>query len=136
MTSKQRDLFQQLADQFEIAFLERGTEIQPRNIGALEALAFAYTRTGEYQRGLAIDRRLAEAWPHNPMILYNLACSLSLVGDLDACVDTLQEAINLGYDDWRHMDADEDLENLRADPRYAGLRKRICPPSHDADEML
>jgi len=128
------DHYEKIANQFEIRFLEVGTVLQPRNVVALEALAFAYTSAGEYHKGLAIDRKLVAAEPGNPMILYNLACSLSLVGEIDECLQTLELAIAEGYEDWRHMERDPDLLNARRDPRYGRLRNALRRPFRDTDD--
>ena len=50
-------------------------------------------------RGIGVDRELARQVPDNPIVQYNLACSLALLGHKDAAMDSLEEAVSLGYAD-------------------------------------
>jgi tetratricopeptide (TPR) repeat protein len=50
--------------------------------------------------------------------MYNLACAYAHLGQKDAAFDWLFKAIDAGYDQASHMRRDEDLDNLRGDPRY------------------
>jgi Flp pilus assembly protein TadD len=111
---------------FEVELFEVVLSHRPDDVDALEALGMAYTQRGEYDRGLGIDRRLAELRPQNPRIHYNLACSYALVGDVDLSIATLERAIELGYDDLEHLEKDADLDAIRHDRRYAALVKKIA----------
>jgi predicted Zn-dependent protease len=110
---------------FETAVLELRLEQDPGNIALLSALAEACTRLRRYGKGLALDQRLVERDPAEPVFRYNLACSLVLTGDLAAACDALETAVRLGYRDFEHMAQDPDLRRLRRAPRYAGLRERL-----------
>ena len=110
---------------FEQALYESILERDPANIEALMALGESCTKAKDYARGLEIDRRLAHLRPSDALVHYNLACSLSLTGNLDEAFATLGRALDLGYMDLDHLDRDEDLEALRKDPRFAALRRRL-----------
>jgi tetratricopeptide (TPR) repeat protein len=103
---------------YEIAFYEGVLEKAPLFIDALTALGNAYTQTGEYEKGLRIDKRLEVLLPDDPIVLYNLACSYSLLGYLDDALLTIKRSVKCGYDDFDHMSSDPDLENLRQDERF------------------
>jgi len=45
--------------------------------------------------------------------LYNIACCEALLGNIDAALATLTQAINSGYRDIQHMEQDPDLNSLR-----------------------
>jgi len=111
---------------FEITFYENILRHSPRFVEALMALAELYTKEGLYEKGLELDRRLAVLRPEDPVIQYNLACSLSLQGDVTAAFDVIKRAINNGYEDFEHLEKDEDLLNLFRDPAfqayYSGLK--------------
>ncbi len=109
----------------EIDFYKGILEDKPDFVEALYALGDAYTRAGFYKEGLEVDKKLSQMRPQDPVVFYNLACSYSLVGDLDQALKSLKKAIVLGYADFSYMDNDPDLENLRRDPRYKELRERI-----------
>jgi hypothetical protein len=106
---------------FEIIFLEPLAEALPACPEVLKILAEHYTTAGRYTDGLALDRRLAHLRPDDPVVHYNLGCSLSLVGSVEEALETLVRAIHLGYNDFDHMRADPDLENARRDPRFEML---------------
>ncbi|HKD18619.1 MAG TPA: tetratricopeptide repeat protein, partial [Thermoanaerobaculia bacterium] len=50
--------------------------------------------------------------------LYNQACALSLGGKKDAALDMLQKALDAGFDQPDIFDRDDDLDNVRNDPRF------------------
>lgn len=110
-----------LGREFMLAILEVETARHPENVEALAELGHAYTREGRHLDGLRIDRKLARLIPDDPTVHYNLACSLALLGRLDAALDALEESIGLGYADPEFMAKDEDLSSLRGDSRYETL---------------
>jgi tetratricopeptide (TPR) repeat protein len=121
---------------FEIAVFEIVLVHAPDDLQALEALGMAYTQRGLFEKGLRVDRRLAELKPGNARVHYNLACSYSLVGDIDLSIASLERAIELGYDDLEHLERDRDLDPVRQHPRFSELVKKIPSPdrSRDASE--
>lgn len=88
------------------------------NVEELKKLAFEFTARGPYEKGLEIDEELAEKCPTDPIVHYNLACSYSLLNRVDDSLQSLAKALWLGYEDFEHMLADADLENIRDDPRF------------------
>ena len=110
---------------FEIEFYERVMERNPNAVDVLMALGDDYTKAGRYREGLAIDLKLAKLRSNDPVVHYNLACSYSLLGQVDEALETLRRAIAVGYRDFSHMQRDPDLENVRRDPRYLALLQEI-----------
>jgi tetratricopeptide (TPR) repeat protein len=113
---------------FEIWFYEGITKDCPDYVEVLQALGNSYTARGYYEKGLFVDRKLATLCPADPVVYYNLACSYSLIGELDEAFKSLDQAVKLGYNDVQHMSADPDLKNLRSDPRYAEILKLMKVP--------
>lgn len=111
--------------EFEVRFFEGLSQRDPDYVEALQILGDAYTKTGQWEKGLQIDQRLAELCPNNPLVFYNLACSYSLMSRLDEGFAALQTAVQLGYDDSRWLSRDPDLKNLRTDSRFERIRKDI-----------
>lgn len=110
---------------FEIAFYNGLIEKNPNFIEALVALGDLYTKSGMYKEGLAIDEQLVQLKPEDPIVLYNLACSYSLLEDIDKAFRAFKKAINRGYYDLQHLEQDDDLTNLRKDRRFQQYLTRI-----------
>jgi tetratricopeptide (TPR) repeat protein len=64
-----------------------------------------------------------ELSPGDPMMLYNGACLYALLGEADRALDTLARAVGMGYENFRWMQHDPDLDRLRNDPRFIELTK-------------
>ncbi len=104
---------------FELDFYEAILEKRPDHVGTLEALGHLYTELGEHEKGMSIDKRIIELKPESAVAHYNLACSYSLLEIIGKALEALRTAAKLGYEDWEHLERDDDLANLRADGRYA-----------------
>ncbi|MEW6355941.1 MAG: tetratricopeptide repeat protein [Planctomycetota bacterium] len=111
--------------EFEVAFLEGILDADPYHEDALAFLGHAYTRLGRYEDGLRMDERIVRMSPNNSAALYNLACSYSLLHRIDDALNALERAVENGYSDLTHMLGDEDLVNVRNDPRFANILHRI-----------
>jgi tetratricopeptide (TPR) repeat protein len=107
---------------FEIKFFEGIANHDPDFIEALQILGDAYTKTGQWEKGLKIDERLARLCPDNSLVFYNLACSYSLLKQVEEALAALREAVKLGYSDARWLTKDPDLDNLRRDDRFEKIR--------------
>ena len=112
-------------EDFELEFLENVVSEDPIEESSLILLGHLYTRRGEYRKGLEVDRRLARLRPDDPVVYYNLACSLSLVSQIDEAYAALEKSVELGYRDFEHLLKDPDLELLREDSRFRGFCKRM-----------
>ena len=106
---------------FEISFYEDVIKESPRLVSALFLLGEAYSRKGIYEKGLDMDQRLAQLLPKDPTVFYNLACDYSLLKRPRLCMEALEKALKCGYRDFRHMEKDPDLDNVRQDKRYSEL---------------
>lgn len=111
--------------EFEISFYETLVSDKPDFIDALIPLAENYTKAAMYQKGLEIDKRLARLCPDDSSVLYNLACSYSLVGELEGSLCALERAIRSGYSDVTHMLRDPDLKSIRSNEKFVSLAQKI-----------
>jgi tetratricopeptide (TPR) repeat protein len=111
--------------EFEIRFFEGISQRDPKYIEALQILGDAYTKTGQWKKGLLIDQRLAKLCPDNALVFYNLACSYSLLENVDAGFAALERAVKLGYRDSQWLAKDPDLVNLRKDRRFDAIRRDL-----------
>jgi len=113
------------ANQQELEFLERIVQRLPEDTEVLRALADLYTRTGDYPEGLRIDERLSHLCSEEPLVWYNLGCSLALVDRKDDALEALSRALELGYDDYEWMKKDTDLSSLHGDSRFESMLEWI-----------
>jgi len=117
--SEQRDL------DTKIEFIEGLVRRDPDYVDALQILGDHYTQRGRFTEGLHIDQRLARLEPQNPLVFYNLACSYSLTDEFDRALFALDQAIRLGYRDFKWLAKDPDLKKLRAQPAFRELKEKI-----------
>ncbi len=113
--------------EFEIQFIEGILQRVPDFIQALTVLGDLYTKKGLYQKGLEIDLKLSSLRPDDPYILYNLACSYSLLKQIDAALSVIKLAVSNGYDHFEYLQYDHDLANLRQDSRYQEFISSLNP---------
>ena len=119
--------------EFEIRFYERLLEEHPQFSDALAALGNAYTRSGLYDKGLAIDLTLTQLKPEDSIAWYNLACSYALTKQPDEALRILGRALELGYDDVAYLLRDPDLASVRQSPALrALLKQRLASASSSA----
>jgi len=116
-----RDASDKLETGFEIGLYEALLQSEPENVPILVQLGELYTRTGKIEKGLEVDQRLVQIEPREPIHHYNLACSHSLLGQIDPAFQALTRAVQLGYDKLEHLKDDPDLANLKKDGRYESL---------------
>ena len=118
--------------EFEIRFFEGVSHRDPEFIEALQILGDAYTKTGQWEKGLKIDQRLSRLCPDNSLVFYNLACSYSLLKHLDEAFSALAQAVKLVYNDARWLIKDPDLDNLRHDNRFEKIRTDLTKKPGDS----
>lgn len=115
-----RSRFKDLLE-FEIIFFERLLKDHPDFVDALQALGEAYTRSGFYEKGLAIDQRLTQLKAGDPIVWYNLGCTYALLKRAEDAFAALRKAIACGYDDFEYLLKDPDLSSLRDSPNFRRL---------------
>ena len=95
------------------------------SVDVLRVLGELLSQKGLVSRALQLDERLVACLPSDFLARYNLACSLALAGRSAEAIDSLAEAIRLGYDDMAHMKVDPDLASLRGRPEFRALFGRV-----------
>ena len=109
----------------KIQFMEGIVRRDPNYIEALQLLGDHYTQRGLYDRGLKVDEQLSRLEPQNPLVFYNLACSYSLIGEIDPAAKALEKALSLGYRDFKWLAKDPDLRTLRKHPVFREIEAKI-----------
>jgi Flp pilus assembly protein TadD len=122
-SAKRKMTRQEMRDlDFEISFIKGVVRRDPKFVEALQVLGDDYTRRGNFKDGLKVDQQLAKLKPQDSTVLYNLACSYALIGRLDRATSALMKAIDQGYNDFRWLMRDPDLQKLRDEE---GLFKKV-----------
>jgi len=109
----------------KIQFMEGIVRRDPDYVEALQLLGDHYTQRGRYDQGLKVDEQLSRLEPHNPLVFYNLACSYSLIGEVDLAATALEKALALGYRDFKWLAKDPDLRTLRKHPVFREIQAKI-----------
>ena len=69
----------------------------------------------DYERAIELMAQVAEAWPDDAMVLYNLACYESLAGRLEEAIAHVRRALELDPSLEAMADADADFDPIRDD---------------------
>jgi hypothetical protein len=109
---------------FEVDFYQKILAEAPHFAEVLRVQAGNLTIKGRLQDGLTVDKQLVASRPTDPTAHYNLACRYALLKLPDLALGSLKRAIELGYRDFRFMEADRDLDSIRKDPRFRALVKQ------------
>lgn len=118
------EIVKRLGLEFQERFFGVAIERQGQRVEWLAERAFALSELGRYSESLELDRSVVASEPENPTARYNLACSLCLVGELEAALDELERALALGYRDQAFLAEDPDLQALHGHPRFDALLAR------------
>ena len=109
----------------EIEFIEGVVKRDPQYVDALQILGDDYTKRGRFVDGLSVDEQLAHLRPQDATVLYNLACSYSLTDRIAEAFNALHRALAAGYNDFKWLAQDPDLDALRKHPLYKEVRDKI-----------
>jgi beta-lactamase regulating signal transducer with metallopeptidase domain/tetratricopeptide (TPR) repeat protein len=89
-------------------------------------LGYALLQTDENSSAAAdAFRRALDLGYRPPTSAYNIACSYARADRNDEAMQWLGKARSLGFDLNNYIDGDDDLDNLRSDPRFRELRQQI-----------
>ena len=106
---------------FDVDFFEQLLSRNESDVEVLRVLAELVSKKGDVDRAVELDQRLADLLPEDPLVRYNLGCSLARAGQNREAIASLSQAILLGYDDLAHLEVDPDLDSLRDDPEFRSL---------------
>lgn len=90
-------------------------------------------RLKAYPQALELGKQSLKLVPHDPVTHYNLACVLAQTQQTDAALDALHKAVDSGFRNVAHIQADGDLTALRGTKRFQEIvevAKEAKPKSH------
>ena len=106
---------------------ERAIMLNPGDSRALYLGAINLERLGEHTRAEEWANRALHLDPTHPVMLYNLACFHSVAGHIDAALDLMERAIELGFLHREWYLTDSDLANIRENPRFNQIMSEKFP---------
>ena len=105
--------------------IEVHLEQHPDDARACIMGASASANVGDEEKSAYYAARAMAVDPEDPMVLYNVACSFSILGKTREALDALEKAVNFGWGDKGWLEHDSDLDPLRNEPRYLALIKAM-----------
>jgi TolB-like protein/Flp pilus assembly protein TadD len=114
-----------LARERGIRLAEQHLEMNPDDVRALYIAANGMAALGQRGRALEWSARATGLRPQDPMLLYNVACIYSLLGEIEAALDVLESAYELGLRHKGWYENDSNLDPLRAEPRFRAILDRL-----------
>jgi tetratricopeptide (TPR) repeat protein len=98
--------------------------LKPPDAPGYNNRGMAYAYLGRYKKAQADYDEAIKLKPHDDSAYYNYACSFSLEKDaLQAC-SWLERAIERGYKDWKHLEADKDFDNIRNEKCFIDIMNK------------
>lgn len=111
---KIEEFIQQKGDGFDAAY-------DKKDVDAYNLLLTEYL--SHYGRLSADEKKKASFTLQN--IYYNLCCIHSLLNNKAAAITNLKKSIEAGYNNYRHVQADTDLDNIRNEREFIELNKQL-----------
>jgi hypothetical protein len=108
------EFIQQKGNDFEAAY-------EKKDLKAYNALLSEYLSM--YEK-LAADEKKQHAYLLSN-IYYNLSCIYAISNDKKSALANLKKAIDAGYNDYRHVQLDTDLDNIRNEKEFLELNKKL-----------
>jgi protein O-mannosyl-transferase len=94
-------------------------------VPALSRLAVVYGEAGEDGKSLGVLKELVKRDPGNWEVYYNIACLYSRHGQVDESVKWLKVAVARGFRNFKLMEKDKDLNNIRGSAYYKQLMGEV-----------
>ena len=117
------------ANEDALRVMERHVELYPEDARALYLGATALLLHGDRDRCLEWLGRALAIDPEETTILYNVACTYSLLGEEDQALGLIEKAIRNGYGHKEWLENDPDFTSLRDHPRFQALIQRLSVAS-------
>lgn len=108
-----------------VQIAEKHLELNPDDARALYLSAGGLVQLGERARALEFARRAYAIDPEDSGVLYNVACVYALAGLSEDALNCLDRAIQNGFGHREWIENDSDLNNIRSDPRFEALKRRL-----------
>ena len=102
-------------------------ELNPGDSRAYSLGAGSLARLGDKERAKQWTEQAMALAPEDPVMLYNAACQMAVLGESERALDVLERSIEAGVAVGEWIKNDPDFEDLRDHPRFQSIVKRIAP---------
>lgn len=115
----------------EVAYRRQGRLVEerldliPDDTRACVLGSASFAIIGEVERSAALAKRALAMDPDDPMLLYNVACTYSLLHMTDEALDCLESAVDKGYGHKEWMEHDSDFDSIKDTPRFKTILATI-----------
>ena len=124
-TSLGREADAQRAYRRVLEWATRELELRPDATSLRLAGANSLLALGQREEAFQWAQAVLERAEGNGLLLYNLSCFYSLAGEVGQALDTLERSLEAGKTDAEWLRQDSDLDNIRDDPRFQEILKRM-----------
>ena len=101
-----------------LRLIDERLELNPDDARACQLGATVAANLGEREKATDYARRALTINPDDPLLLYNIACMYSLLGNSTEALNCLEKAVDKGYGQKDWVEHDSDLDSLRELPRF------------------
>ncbi|MBV9340390.1 MAG: protein kinase, partial [Acidobacteria bacterium] len=108
-----------------LQIVEKHLEMHPDDARALYLGAGCLTQLGQRERAMEWTARALAADPEDSGVLYNVACSFSLMEETEKALGCLEKAVACGFGHKEWLEHDSDLNAVRGDSRFQALMKKL-----------
>jgi serine/threonine protein kinase/Flp pilus assembly protein TadD len=86
-------------------------------------LATDLVQVGRIEEAKSEAKKALELSPGDPLMLYNASCFYAQLGEKRLAIESLKNAIAIGYAEFEWLKRDTDLESIRSEPEFQELIK-------------
>ena len=104
-----------------IKLIEERLTLNPGDTRATALGAGIYARMGDRESANALAKRSLDIDPEDSMLLYNVACTYSLLGMGEEALGCLQRAVDNGFGHKEWIEHDNDFDPIREMPRFKSI---------------
>ncbi len=104
-------------------FFQKAINLNPSFIGAIHGQAALYVLRNENERALVNFKKIIALKPEESDAYYNIACIYARMNNIDDAVKWLEKAVEKGFNNWRLIENDKDLVNIRSTRYYMDLMR-------------
>ena len=100
--------------------------LEPDDTRARYMAANGLVALGERERGLLWAKSAAALDPDEPTVLYNVGCIYAMAGQAEEAISLLERSVDRGLTQRVWFEHDNNLDPLRAHPRFQALMGRLA----------